>query len=84
MSALVLEGYRCVKVSLCSLCGFNIFGVRAQFSMNACHLFCQHVSAIIPFIGLCRRGWCLSQGSPQWWHLLCTPVTAIAMAMTPT
>ena len=26
---------------LCSLCGFNIFAVRAVFSMDVCHLFLQ-------------------------------------------
>ena len=37
--------------SLCSLCEFSIFGVRAVFSMDACHVFPQCVLAVIPLIG---------------------------------
>ena len=34
-------------LSLRSLCGFNIFGVRTLSSMDVCHFFPQHVLVII-------------------------------------
>ena len=40
-----------MQAALCSLCGFNIFGTRAVFSMDACCLFPQHVLAITPLMG---------------------------------
>ena len=48
---MVLEGYFSVGMLLCSLDGFNIFGVRAICSMHTCHLFPQCMLAIIPLIG---------------------------------
>ena len=47
---------------LCSLCGFNIFGSRAAFSMDACHLFPQSVLVIIFDTGLQMRGFMPSPG----------------------
>ena len=47
----VLEGYFYVGTSLHSLCGLIIFGVRAVFSMDVCHLFPQCKLAVIPLIG---------------------------------
>ena len=35
----------------CSLHGFNIFGLKAVFSMDVCSIFPQHVLTIIPLIG---------------------------------
>ena len=55
---MILEG--CVGASLCSLHGFNIFGARAVFSMDACHLFPQCVLALIPLIRGCHW-WCGDQ-----------------------
>ena len=46
-----LEGCFYEGTSLCSLCGFNIFDVRAVFCMDACHVFLQCVLAVIPLIG---------------------------------
>ena len=57
LSPVVLEGYLYVGVSLCSLCGFNIFGARAVLSMDACCLFPQCVLAVIPLIGGVRMRW---------------------------
>ena len=48
---MVLEGYFYVGVSLYSLHGFNIFGVKAVFSMDACRLFPLCMLAIIPLLG---------------------------------
>ena len=48
--------------SLCSLCGFNIFGARAAFSMDVCHLFPQSVLVIIFDNGLQTRGFVPSPG----------------------
>ena len=62
MSTVVLEDYLYVRVPLCSLCGFNIFGARAVFSMDACRLFPQGVLIIIPLIG-----------SVQMWQLVPSP-----------
>ena len=39
-----------VRTSLSSLQGFNIFGVRAIFCMDASHLFPQHVLTVSPWI----------------------------------
>ena len=36
---------------LCSLHESNIFGARAVFGMDACHIFPQGVLTIIPLIG---------------------------------
>ena len=47
---------------LCSLCGFNIFGARAAFSMDVCHLFPQSVLVIIFDSGLQMRGFVPSPG----------------------
>ena len=45
------------------MCGFNIFGVRAVFSMDACRFFPQRVLVVIPWMGVCRcSGWCLVLG----------------------
>lgn len=41
---MVLEGYFYVRVSLYFLHGFNVFGARTVFSMDACHLFPWYVS----------------------------------------
>ena len=46
-----LEDYFYVGVSLCRLCGFNIFGMKAVFSVDVCHLFPQYTLAVIPLIG---------------------------------
>ena len=48
---MVLESYFYVEVSLCSLCGFNIFGGSAVFSVDDCHVFPHCMLAIIPLIG---------------------------------
>lgn len=50
LSVVVLEGYFYVGVPLGSLHGFNIFGARAVFIMDACHAFPQCVLAIILLI----------------------------------
>ena len=47
---MVLEGDLYVGASLCSLCGFNIFGARAVISIDACHLFPQCVLIVMPLI----------------------------------
>ena len=54
---MVLEGYLYVGVSLCNLCGFNIFGASAVFSMDACCLFPQCVLVVLPLI----------RGVQVWW-----------------
>ena len=54
---MVLEGYLYVGSSLCSLCEFNIFDVRAVFIMDACRLFPQCVLVIIPLIGGVQVQW---------------------------
>ena len=54
---MVLDGYLYVGLSLCSLCGFNIFGVRAVFSMDACRLFPQHMLVVFPLIGGVQMQW---------------------------
>ena len=60
---MVLEDYLYVALFLCSLCGFNIFGAEAIFSVDACHLFPQHMFTIIALMGVCRcGGWCLVLG----------------------
>ena len=46
-----LVRYPYVRSSLYSLHGFNMFGVRIIFSMDACCLFSQCMLAIIPLIG---------------------------------
>ena len=46
-----LVRYLYVRSSLYSLHGFNMFGVRIIFSMDACCLFSQCMLAIIPLIG---------------------------------
>ena len=46
-----LVRYLYVRSSLYSLHGFNMFGVRIIFSMEACCLFSQCMLAIIPLIG---------------------------------
>lgn len=48
---MVLEDYFYVGVSLCRLCGFNIFGMKGVFSVDVCHLFPQCMLAVIPLIG---------------------------------
>lgn len=48
---MVLKGYFYVEISLCSLHGFNIFGVGARASINAYHFFLQYILAIVPLIG---------------------------------
>ena len=53
----VLEDCLYVGVSLCTLCGFNTFGARAVFSTDACHLFPQHVLAVIPLIEGVQMQW---------------------------
>lgn len=47
----VLKGCSYVGVSLCRLRESDIFGARAVFVMDACHLFSQSVLAISPLIG---------------------------------
>ena len=42
--------YICGNDPLYSLFGFNIFGARAVFSKDACHLFPQWVPSLIPLI----------------------------------
>ena len=54
---MVFEGYLYVGASLCSLCGFNIFGARAVYSVDAYCLFPQCVLAVIPLIGGVQMGW---------------------------
>ena len=46
-----LVRYLYVRSSLYSLHGFNMFGVRIIFSMDACCLFSQCMLAIIPLTG---------------------------------
>ena len=41
-------------VALCILFEANIFGVRAVFNMDACHIFPLCVLVIIPLMGGCR------------------------------
>lgn len=48
---MVLEDYFYVGVSLCRLCGFNIFGMQAVFGVDVCRLFPRCVLAVIPLIG---------------------------------
>ena len=48
---MVLKGSFYVGASLRSLHESNIFGVRAVFDMDACHVFPQCVLAVIPLIG---------------------------------
>lgn len=48
---MVLEGYFYVGTSPYSLFGFNIFGTKAVFSTDACHLSSQHLLALSPLIG---------------------------------
>ena len=48
---MVLEGYLYVGTSPYSLCGFNIFGTRAVFIMDARHLSSQRMLAMSPLIG---------------------------------
>ena len=48
---MVLEYYFYVGVSLCRLCGFNIFGMKAVFSVDVCHLFPQYILAVNALIG---------------------------------
>ena len=47
----VLKGCFYVRVSLCSLCVFNIFGARADFGIDTSQVFLQGVLVIIPLIG---------------------------------
>ena len=56
LSPVVLIDCFYVGTSLCSLHESNIFGVRAVFSMDACHIFAQCVLAIIPLMG--GADWC--------------------------
>lgn len=49
---MVLEGYLCVGLFLCSLFGFSIFDARAVFSTVACLLSPQHVLVVIPLVGV--------------------------------
>ena len=39
-----------MEVSLCRLCESNIFGMRAVFGMDACHIFPQSTLAIVSLI----------------------------------
>ena len=48
-----------MQATLCSLCGFIIFGTRTVFSMDACCLFPQHVLAITPLMGV-QMQWLVS------------------------
>ena len=48
---MVLKGCFYVGMSLCSLNESNIFGAKAVFSMDDCHVFPQCVLALIPLIG---------------------------------
>ena len=50
---MVLEDYFYVGMSLCSLHVNSLifFGVKAVFSMDACHVFPQCILAVIPLIG---------------------------------
>ena len=76
---MVLEDYLSVVSSLCSLCGFNIFGVRSVFSMDACHLFPQSVLVVIHLID---RG-CADAVAGAWpWGplwLRCAPMTHVGV-----
>ena len=47
----VLKGCFYVGASVCSLPESNIFGVRAVFSMDSCHVFPWCVLAIVPLMG---------------------------------
>lgn len=47
---MVLEDYFYVGVSLCRLCGFNIFGMKGVFSVDVCHLFPQCMLGVILLI----------------------------------
>ena len=51
VSTVVLKGCFHVGAPLCSLHELNIFGARAVFSMDACHIFPHCVLADIPLIG---------------------------------
>ena len=78
-----LEGYLYMQAAPCSLCGFNIFGMRAVFSMGACCLFPQHVLAIIPLIRVCGcSGWCPLLGSRQQLMSLLVPRRATAAMLS--
>ena len=76
-----LEGLFYVRASNYSLCGFNIFGVRAVSNMDACLLFPQYVPAIIPLMGAVQMQWPVptSMAGPGslhiclQWHLHHTP-----------
>ena len=48
---MVLKGCFYLGAFLSSPCKLNIFGARAVFSMNACHVFQQDMQAHIPLIG---------------------------------
>ena len=54
---MVLEGCLYLGTSLCILSGFNIFGARADFHMDAYCLFSQCVLAIIPLIEGVQMQW---------------------------
>lgn len=47
----VLKGYLHVGMSLSSLCGFTVFGMRAVFSVDAYCVFPQHVLVGITLTG---------------------------------
>ena len=46
-----MKGCFYVETPLCSLCESNIFGAKAVFGMDACHVFPQGVLALLPLIG---------------------------------
>lgn len=56
LSTVVSESYFCVRSCTCSLDGFNIFGVKAVFSVNAPCLFPWRVLAMLPLLQVCRCG----------------------------
>ena len=53
LSTVVLDSYLHAAVSLCNLCGFNTFGMRAAFSLDA---FCLFLSLACPGYYPLHRG----------------------------
>ena len=65
----VLQGNLYVRPSLCSLCGFDIFGARTVFSVDACCLFPQ-CAGHYPLDRGCADA---ALGSQRQWRLMRTP-----------
>lgn len=61
---MILKGLFHEGTSLCRLCWSSIFGVRADFGMDASHIFPQIVLAVNPLIRGCD--WCQGVQSQHW------------------